>query len=319
MKLTTAFLAATLSLAMGGADSSSYHLIKKVPLSGAGGWDYLTVDGGARRLYIAHSTQVLVVDTDSLEVVGNIAGLSGVHGVAVAPEFGHGFITNGGSDSVTVFDLKTLAKIAEVKVGKKPDAIVYDPASKRVFAMNGDGDSATAISAADYKVVGTVELGGGPEFTVADGKGNIFVNLEEKNQLVRFDSNALAVKDRWPVAPCEAPSSMGFDPDNSRLFLGCRSKVLAVVDATNGKVVASYPIGDHADATAYDSTAKVAFTSTGDGSVFAFHQDTPNSYSALPTISTVKGSKTMALDQKTRRLFVPARESEQVSLLVFEK
>jgi YVTN family beta-propeller protein len=319
MKLIAAILAATLSLAMGSADSSSYHLVKKVPLSGAGGWDYLTVDGGARRLYIAHATQVIVVDTDSLEVVGNIAGLSGVHGVAVAPEFARGFITNGGSDSVTVFDLRTLAKVAEVKVGKKPDAIVYDPASKRVFAMNGDGDSATAINAAENKVVGTVELGGGPEFTVADGKGNVFVNLEEKNQLVRFDSNALAVKDRWPVTPCQAPSSLGFDAENSRLFLGCRSKVMAVVDAASGNVVASYPIGDHADATAFDAAAKVAFTSTGDGNIFAFHQDSPNSYSALPTIATVKGSKTMTIDQKTQRLFVPAREGEQLSLLVFEK
>ena len=319
MKLTTAILAAALSLGIGAPDSSNYHLLKKVPLSGAGGWDYLTVDGAARRLYITHATQVIVVDADSLEVVGNIPGLAGVHGVAIAAEFGRGFITNGGSNSVTVFDLKTLAKIGEVKVGNKPDAIVYDPASKRVFAMNGDGDSSTAINAADGKVVGTVELGGGPEFTIADGKGNVFVNLEEKNQLLRIDSATLTVKDRWPVAPCEAPSSLGFDADNSRLFLGCRSKVMAVVNAADGKVVASYPIGDHADATAFDPTAKVTFTSTGDGNIFAFHQDSPDSYSALPTIPTVKGSKTMTIDKKTQRLFVPAREGDQFSLLVFEK
>lgn len=319
MKLTTAILAAALSLGIGAPDSSNYHLLKKVPLSGAGGWDYLTVDGAARRLYITHATQVIVVDADSLEVVGNIPGLAGVHGVAIAAEFGRGFITNGGSNSVTVFDLKTLAKIGEVKVGNKPDAIVYDPASKRVFAMNGDGDSSTAINAADGKVVGTVELGGGPEFTIADGKGNVFVNLEEKNQLLRIDSATLTVKDRWPVAPCEAPSSLGFDTNNNRLFLGCRSKVMAVVNAADGKVVASYPIGDHADATAFDPAAKVAFTSTGDGNIFAFHQDSPDSYSALPTIPTVKGSKTMTIDKKTQRLFVPAREGDQMSLLVFEK
>jgi YVTN family beta-propeller protein len=319
MKLTTAILAAALSLGFGAPDSSNYHLVKKVPLSGAGGWDYLTVDGAARRLYITHATQVIVVDADSLELVGNIPGLAGVHGVAIAPEFGRGFITDGDSNSVTVFDLKTLAKIAEVKVGNKPDAIVYDPASKRVFAMNGDGDSTTAINAADGKVVGTVELGGGPEFTIADGKGSVFVNLEEKNQLLRIDSAALTVKDRWPVSPCEAPSSLGFDAANNRLFLGCRSKVMAVVNAADGKVVASYPIGDHADATAFDPAAKVAFTSTGDGNVFVFHQDSPNSYSALATIPTVKGAKTMAIDPKTQRLFVPAREGEQMSLLVFEK
>jgi YVTN family beta-propeller protein len=319
MKLIPVILVAALSMAMSGADSPSYHVVKKVPLPGSGGWDYLTVDVAARRLYITHATQVIVMDADSLEVVGNIPGLSGVHGVAVAPEFGRGFITNGGTDSVTVFDLKTLAKIAEVKVGKKPDAIVYDPSSKRVFAMNGDGDSATAISAADNKIAGTIELGGGPEFTIADGKGFIFVNLEEKNQLLRIDSQALTVKDRWPVAPCQAPSSLGFDGENSRLFLGCRSKVMAVVNAENGSVVASYPIGDHADATAFDPTAKVAFTSTGDGNIFAFHQDSPNSYSTLPSIPTMKGSKTMTIDKKTQRLFVPTREGDQVSVLVFEK
>lgn len=319
MKLISAILVAALSISTAGPDSSGYHIVKKVPLPGAGGWDYLTVDGAARRLYITHATQVLVVDADSLEVVGNIPGLSGVHGVAIAAEFGRGFITNGGTDSVTVFDLKSLAKIAEIKVGKKPDAIVYDPASKRVFAMNGDGDSATAINAADNKVVGTVELGGGPEFSVADGKGNVFVNLEEKNQLLRIDSRALTVKDRWPVAPCQAPSSLGFDGENSRLFLGCRSKLMAVVNAETGSVVASYPIGDHADATAFDSTARIAFTSTGDGNIFPFHQDSPNSYSALSPIPTVKGSKTMTIDKKTQRLFVPAREGEQILLLVFEK
>jgi YVTN family beta-propeller protein len=320
MKLIAAILVAALSsIAMSGTDSSSYRMIKKVPLSGSGGWDYLTVDGAARRLYITHATQVIVIDTDSLDVVGNIPGLAGVHGVAIAPEFGHGFITNGGTDSVTVFDLKSLAKIADVKVGKKPDAIVYDPASKRIFAMNGDGDSATAINAADNKVAGTVELGGGPEFSVADGKGNVFVNLEEKNQLLRIDSQALTVKNRWPVAPCQAPSSLGFDGENSRLFLGCRSKLMAVVNAENGSVVASYPIGDHADATAFDPAARIAFTSTGDGNIFAFHQDSPNSYSALPPIPTVKGSKTMTIDKKTQRLFVPAREGDQIWLLVFEK
>jgi YVTN family beta-propeller protein len=319
MKLIAAILVAALSLATSGADSPSYHVIKRVPLAGSGGWDYLTVDVAARRVYITHATQVIVMDADSLEVVGNILGLSGVHGVAVAPEFARGFITNGGTDTVTVFDLKTLAKIAEVKVGNKPDAIVYDPSSKRVFAMNGDGASATAINAADNKIAGTVDLGGGPEFTIADGKGNVFVNLEDKNQLLRIDSRALTVKDRWPVAPCQAPSSLGFDGENSRLFLGCRSKLMAVVNAETGSVVASYPIGDHADATAFDPTARIAFTSTGDGNVFAFHQDSPNSYSALPAIPTVKGSKTMTIDTKTQRLFVPAREGDQMSLLVLEK
>jgi YVTN family beta-propeller protein len=319
MKFLAVILVAILSIFGVSAPSSSYHLAKTVPLPGAGGWDYLTVDDAARRVYIAHTTQVIVVDADSLGLVGSITGLSGVHGVAVAPEFGRGFITAGGSDSVTVFDLKTLAKIAEVKVGQKPDAIVYDPSSKRIFAMNGDGNSSTAINAADNKVVGTVRLGGGPEFTVADGRGNLFVNLEEKNELLRIDSNTLAIRDRWPVAPCQAPSSLALDSTSHRLFLGCRSKLMAVVNAETGSVVASYPIGEHADATTFDPAAKIAFTSTGDGNIFSFRQDSPDSYTALPVIPTANGAKTMTMDKKTQRLFVPAREGDQLSLLVFER
>jgi len=319
MKFTVAIFAATLTLFGPGAVSPGYHIVKKVPLPGAGGWDYLTVDDAARRLYIAHTTQVVVLDSDSLAIVGSITGLAGVHGVAVAPEFGRGFITDGASNSVIVFDLKTLAKIAEVKVGQKPDAIVYDPSSKRIFAMNGDSATSTAINAMDNKVVATVPLGGGPEFTVADGQGHLFVNLEEKNELLRIDSNSLVVTNRWPVAPCQSPSSLALDSASHRLFLGCRSKLMAVVNAETGAVVASYAIGDHADATTFDPAAKIAFTSTGDGNIFAFHQDTPDSYSALQVIPTVKGSKTMTLDKKTQRLFVPARDGDHVFLLVFEE
>src|SRR5260221_3960819 len=199
--------AAILSLVVIAGMPAGYQVSKKVPLPGAGGWDYLTVDETARRIYVSHATQVVVLDADKLEVIGTIPGLSGVHGIALAPEFARGFITAGQTDSVIVFDLNTLKKITDVKAGKKPDAIVYDPATKRVFAMNGDGDSSTVINAADNKVLGTIPLGGGPEFTIADGKGNVFVNLEDKSQLLRIDANSLAVKDRWPVAPCEAPSS----------------------------------------------------------------------------------------------------------------
>ncbi len=315
MKWGTA-LASILGFALAAAAPAGYQVSKKIPLPGTGGWDYLTVDATARRLYVSHATQVVVLDADSLEIVGTIPGLSGVHGIAVAPEFGKGFITSGQTDSVAVFDLKTLAKTAEVKVGKKPDAIVYDPATKRVFAMNGDGESSTAINAADNKVLGTVSLGGGPEFTIADSKGNVFVNLEDKSELLRIDANSLQVKNRWPVAPCAAPSSMAFDPANGRLFLGCRSKVMAVVDSGTGKVVATYPIGDKADASVFDSTGKIVFTSTGDGHVYGFHQNSADSYTPLPVIDTAAGSKTMTLDPQTRALFVPAREKDSISLWV---
>jgi DNA-binding beta-propeller fold protein YncE len=311
-------LAAILGLFSLGASPTGYEVSRRIPLPGTGGWDYLAVDDGARRIYVSHATQVVVLNADSLEIVGTIPDLSGVHGIALAPEFGRGFITAGQMDAVAVFDLKTLKKIAEVKVGKKPDAIVYDPATKLVFAMNGDSESSTAISASDGKVVGTVQLGGGPEFTVADGKGNVFVNLEDKSELVRIDAKSLQVKDRWPVAPCGAPSSMAFDAANSRLFLGCRSRVMAVVDSQSGKVVASYPIGDKADASVFDTSGKIAFTSTGDGHIYGFHQDSADSYTALPVINTAAGSKTMTMDQKTRNLLVPVRDKDSISLWVLQ-
>jgi DNA-binding beta-propeller fold protein YncE len=312
-------LAAVLGLATLGASPSGYHVFKKVALPGGGGWDYLTVDESARRLYVSHATQVVVLDADSLDIVGKIPDLAGVHGIAVAPDFGRGFITAGQMDKVVVFDLKTLAKVGEAKTGKKPDAIVYDPATKHVFAMNGDGHSSTVINAGDNTVIGTIDLGGGPEFTVADGNGNLYVNLEDQSELLRIDTKALAVKDRWKVAPCKAPSSLAFDAENRRLFLGCRSKVMAVLSADTGKVIATYPIGDHVDASAFDPAAKVIFNSTGDGNVFAFHQDSADKYTPLEVIPTVQGSKTMTLDRKTQRLFIPARENAAVSLLVLQR
>lgn len=315
---SSAMLVVILALLSAGASPAGYQVVKKVPLPGAGGWDYLAVDDSTRRIYVSHATQVVVLDADSLEVVGTIPGLAGVHGIAIAPEFGRGFITSGQTDTVTVFDLKTLKRIGDVKVGKKPDAIVYDPATKQVFAMNGDGESSTAINAADNKVMGTVALGGGPEFTIADGKGNVFVNLEDKSELLRIDARTLQVKNRWPVAPCEAPSSMAFDAANSRLFLGCRSKVMAVVDSGTGKVVTSYPIGDKADASVFDSNAKIAFTSTGDGHIYGFRQDSGDTYTALPVIDTALGSKTMTIDHKTSRLFVPVRDKDSISLWVLQ-
>jgi DNA-binding beta-propeller fold protein YncE len=319
MKHKSGFLAAVLAftaLSALGA-SSGYHLIKKVALTGTGGWDYVTVDAAARRVYVAHATQVEVLDADTNEPIARIPETPGVHGVAVASEFGRGFITAGKTDSVIIFDLKTFKGTGQVKVGKKPDAIVYDPATKRVFAMNGDSDSTTAINAADGTIAGTVELGGGPEFPVADGKGNLYVNLEDENLLVHIDTTSLKVKDRWPVAPCQAPSSMAFDAQNRRLFLGCRSHAMAVIDADSGKVIGTYPIGDHVDATAFDPETKLVLHSLGDGNVAVFHQDSADHYTFLENIATNQGSKTMGLDPRTHHLFVPANQGGAFTILVF--
>ena len=232
--------------------TSGYHITKKIPIAGQGGWDYLTVDESARRLYVSHGTQVEVLDVDSGEIVGKIANTPGVHGIAVAPELGRGFVSNGQSSTVTIFDLKTLKAISEVPVGKKPDAIIYDPATSRVFAFNGGSNSATAIQAADGKVAGTVDLGGGPEFAVADGTGYVYDNLEDESLVLKINAKSLKVEQRWPTAPCASPSSIAMDRPNRRLFVGCRSKVMAVMNADTGKVITTLPIGDHVDATAFD-------------------------------------------------------------------
>jgi YVTN family beta-propeller protein len=308
-----------LALAGTGLAATGYHLLKRIPVGGRGGWDYLTIDDTARRVYVSHATQVEVLDPDSGTVVGKIPDLHGVHGIALASESGRGFITNGQTGTVTVFDVKTLKKLAEVAVGKKPDAIIYDPATRRVFAMNGDSNSSTAIDAASGKVDGTVDLGGGPEFAAADGAGNVFVNLEDESQLLRIDSRSLTVKDRWPLAPCERPASMAIDRQDHRLFIGCRSKVMAVVNTDDGHVITTHPIGDHVDATSFDPATRLIFNSTGEGTVDIFHEDSPDQYSLVENVKTLSGAKTSALDLKTHELFVPAMDSGNFTVLVFGK
>jgi len=321
MTLRTKFIVAItgFTAAMAAFAASGYHKTSAVALTGPTNWDYVSVDANARRVYITNSTQVQVLDADKLSVAGTVPGIPGAHGVTIAAGTNKGFVTAGKADEVAVFDTATLMVTAKVKTGKKPDAIVYDPATKRVFAMNGDSDSTTAINAADNSVAGTIDLGGGPEFTVVDGKGKLWVNLEDKSELVQIDSNELKVLHHWPVAPCSAPSSLAFDAKHRRLFLGCRSKMLAVVNADTGAVVKTYPIGDHVDATAFDAETGLVFSSTGDGHVYVFHQDAPDRYSLLDTLTTFPGSKTMGLDPKSHRIYVPANEQGSLKVLAFDK
>jgi YVTN family beta-propeller protein len=275
------------------------------------------VDEAGRRVYIAHATQVEVLDADTSELVGTIPNTPGAHGVAVVPEFSRGFITAGKSDSVIIFDLKTLKTLGEVKVGKKPDAIIYDPATKHIFAMNGDSDNTTVINAADGKVVGTIALGGGPEFAVADGKGNVYINLEEKAETVHIDSNTLKILHHWPLAPGGTATALAFDPQTRRLFAGCRGgQLMVVLDADSGKVITTAPIGERVDAAAYDPATKLVFQSTGGGTIAVFHQDSADKYALLENVTTNPGSKTMGLDPKTHHLFVPANVGGQFTILV---
>jgi YVTN family beta-propeller protein len=296
------------------ASAGDYQITKKIPIPGQGSWDYLIVDESARRLYVSHGTQVEVLDVDSGAIVGSIPKTLGVHGIAIAAELGRGFVSNGQSSTVTIFDLKTLKP-----TGQKPDAIIFDPATSRVFAFNGGSNNATVIEAATGKVAGTVALGGGPEFATADGSGFVYNNLEEENLVLKIDARKLTVEKRWPTAPCASPSSMAIDRANHRLFLGCRSKVMAVMNADTGQVITTLPIGDHVDATAFDPATKLIFNSNGEGTVTVVRQDGPDQYSVVETVKTLPRAKTMALDPKTHQLFLSTTDSGQFEVLVVGK
>jgi DNA-binding beta-propeller fold protein YncE len=288
----------------GATAAPGYHLIHTYQLGGDGGWDYLSIDSSARRLYISRATHVMVIDADSGKPVGDIPDTPGVHGIALAPELVRGFISNGREGTVTIFDLKTLQAIAKVKAGENPDAILYDPASKRVFAFNGRSHDATAIDAARGTVVGTIKLEGKPEFAVSDGKGEIFVNIEDKSQIDAIDPGKLEVKASWPLAPCEEPSGLAIDRKHRRLFAGCDNKMMAVVDADTGKVVATPAIGDGVDANAFDPETEMAFASCGEGVLTVVHEDSPTKFNVAENVPTQTGARTMALDEKAHDVYL---------------
>jgi YVTN family beta-propeller protein len=282
-----------------------YRLIETIQLGGSGGWDYLTFDPATHRLYISRGDHVSVLDADSEKVVGEIANTPGIHGIAIDEEVGKGFTSNGRSNTVTVFDLATLAVKGEVKTGDKPDAILYDRASKRVFAFNGHSSDTTAIDPAAGTVAGTVALGGAPEFAVADGKGTVFVNLEDKNEVVALDAVALKVLRRWPLTGCDGPTGLALDPEKRRLFSGCANKTMVVSDADTGAIVASLPIGAGVDGAAYDAGRRLAFSSNGEGTLTVIRETAAGAYEVSQTAQTAPGARTLALDPKSHRLYLP--------------
>jgi DNA-binding beta-propeller fold protein YncE len=286
------------------AADPGYHVIKTYKLGGDGGWDYLTLDSSSRRLYISRATHVMVIDADSGKAVGDIPDTPGVHGIALAPELGRGFVSNRREGTVTIFDIETLKLISKVKAGDNPDAILYDPATKRVFTFNGRSQDSTAIDAAKGTVLGTIKLQGKPEFAVSDGKGEIFVNIEDKSQLDAIDPAKLEVKSRWPLAPCQEPSGLSMDRKNRRLFAGCDNKMVAVVDADSGKVLATPAIGEGVDATAFDEGTSLAFASCGEGVLTVVREESPDKFSVAENVKTQEGARTLALDEKTHQVFV---------------
>jgi len=301
------------------ASTGGYHLLKKYSFGAAQGstreyFDYITVDSAARRVYLSHGTEVKVIDADSGALIGNITGLKQDHGVALAQEFGRGFVSDGAQGKVVIFDLKTLQVIGEAKAADDADCVVYDPASKRVFVMEGDPNSLTAIDAKSGSVVGTVELGGSPEFAVADGRGTVYINLESKSEIVVLDSHALTIKSRWPVAPAGGPTALAMDKEHRRLFsAGREPQMLVVMDADSGKVVKSFPISGGVDAAAYDPGTGLIFASTREGMLHVFHEDSPDAFSEVEAVRTEYGAKTMGLDTKTHNVFLDTADFSQPS------
>ena len=282
-----------------------YRLAREMPLPGDEGWDYLTFEQGGHRLFVAHGTRVLVIDAEAMRVVGEIPNTPGVHGIALAPDLGRGYVSAGRSNSIVVFDLQTLARLKEIKTtGDNPDAIVYDAATHRVFTFNGRGRNATALDTRTDQIVGTIPLDAKPEFAVSDDQGNVYVNLEDRNSLAVIDPQRLVVSAVWPLSGCEAPSGLALDRAHRRLFAGCDNKVMAVVDTASGRVVGTAPIGGGVDAANYDPGARLAFASCGEGVLTAVTVNADGVPAVAQSLPTQRGARTMALDERTHRIFL---------------
>lgn len=290
------------------APEVGFHALKSLPVGGPGGWDYVTLDGAAKRLYVPRSDRVMVLDLEG-KSLGEIKGTEGVHGVALAPDLDRGFTSNGRSHTITIFKLSTLEVLGQYKTtGENPDAILYDAATKRVFSFNGRGKNATVFDAANGAVLGTIPFGHKPEFAATDGKGRVFVNLEDSAEVAVIDAKKLTIEAKWSLAPIEDPTGMAIDLKHHRLFIVGGNKLMAVVNTDTGKLVATPAIGAGADAAAYDAELGLTFSSNGEGSLTVIRQEGPSKYSTLPQVPTKKSARTMALDEQTHRLYLPAAD-----------
>ncbi len=293
-----------------GRAAEPYHFIKEIPVGGDGGWDYASVDSAAQRLYVSHATKVVVIDLAKDVVAGEITNTPGVHGIAVAPELNRGLVTCGRENKGAIVDLKTLQILSKVETGANPDGMLYEPGRREFYTFNGRGGSATVIDAQTEKVVATIPLGGKPEFAAVDVKaGRVFNNLEDKSEVVVIDAKKHEVVNRWPIAPGEEASGMAFDEKNHRLFLGCGNKLMAMMDSTTGKILATVPIGDGVDANAFDPETRYAFASCGDGTTTIAHED-GDKLVIVQTLKTERSARTMALDPATHKIYLPSAQFE---------
>ena len=311
MKKTLLPVLLTLAVATVCRADGPYHFIKEIPVGGEGGWDYLSVDSAAQRLYVSHATKVVVIDLAQDAVVGEITNTLGVHGLAPAPELGRGMVTCGKENKAAIVDLKTLATITKVDTEANPDGMLYEPGQQEFYTFNGRGHSATVIDAKTAAVVTTIPLGGKPEFPQADPKaGRVYDNLEDKSEVAVIDTKTHTVVERWPIAPGEEASGMAFDADNHRLFLGCDNKLMVMMDSENGKALASVPIGEGVDANAFDPGTKLAFASCGDGTTTIARESGPDKLTVVQVLTTERGARTMTIDPATHKIYLATAKME---------
>lgn len=288
---------------------AGYHIIDSLRLGGDSGWDYLTVDTSTQRLYVSRGSRVQVIDIAHRAIVGEITHTPGVHGVALVPFERRGYTSNGQDSSVTVFDRLTLQMLETIRINaRNPDAILFDPFSRRVFTFNGGSSNVTVISVKPGTIVGTVPLVGKPEFGVSDGQGHIYVNIEDKNMISVFDAVTLKTLHNWSLAPGEEPTGLAIDQKNRRLFAGCRNRLMVILDADSGRVVATVPIGGGVDGTAYDPATHLAFSANGEGTLTVVQEDTPEKFTLVGNVVTRRGARTLALDERTHQIFTVAAQ-----------
>jgi DNA-binding beta-propeller fold protein YncE len=300
----------TISVSIGRADGP-YHFLKEIAVGGEGGWDYSSIDEAGRRLYVSHGSKVVVIDLDKEVVAGEILDTPGVHGLAPAPELERGITSNGRENKASIVDLKTLKTLSKVDTGENPDGILFEPGRQEAYLFNGRGQSVTIIDVKSGKAVATVPLPGKPEFAAADPKaGRVYNNIEDKNELVAIDTRTHQVVSRWPIAPGEEASGIAIDLDHHRLFIGCHNKLMEMIDSTNGKILASVPIGEGVDANAFDPGTQYAFSSCGDGTVTVAHEDTPEKLTVVQTLKTERGARTMTLDPRTHKIYLASARFE---------
>jgi YVTN family beta-propeller protein len=310
MRLRLAVLALCGAIALRSEAADAYKFLTEIPIGGEGGWDILTVDSAARRLYLSHATKIVVVDLEKNAVAGEITDMPGVHGFIPVPEAGRGFSTNGKENKSSVVDLATLKTVSKIDTGDGPDAFAYDAKRGEVYIFNHKGNSATVIDAKNAKVVATIQLGGSPEFGVSDdASGRVYVNLEDKSEVVAIDATKHEVAARWPLAPGTEPTGIALDAAHHRLFSTCHNKMMEMVDTTNGKVVASVPIGAGVDGCAFDDATQLAFASCGEGTT-TIAKEEGDKLTTVQTLKTERSARTMAVDPKTHRIYLPSAQFE---------